>query len=68
MCSICGMIDYLKKPSEEIVRRMGLTMKSRGPDATEDFCDDTVSLHHNRLSVMDPKNGRQPITAFYEGR
>ena len=68
MCSICGMIDYLKKPSEEIVRRMGLTMKSRGPDATEDFCDDTVSLHHNRLSVMDPKNGRQPMTAFYEGR
>ena len=68
MCSICGMIDYLKKPSEEIVRKMGLTMKSRGPDATEDFCDDTVSLHHNRLSVMDPKNGRQPMTAFYEGR
>ena len=68
MCSICGMIDYLKKPSEEIVRRMGLTMKSRGPDATEDFCDDTVSLHHNRLSVMDPKNGRQPMTAFFKGR
>lgn len=68
MCSICGMIDYLKKPSEETVRRMGLTMKSRGPDATEDFCDDTVALHHNRLSVMDPKNGRQPMTVFFKGR
>ncbi len=68
MCSICGMIDYFKKPSEEIVRKMGLTMKSRGPDATEDFCDDTVAFHHNRLSVMDPKNGRQPMTAFFEGR
>lgn len=68
MCSICGMIDFKEKPSEELLNKMGAVMKSRGPDATEHFCDGTVALHHNRLSVMDPKNGRQPMSAVFEGR
>ncbi len=68
MCSICGMIDFFEKPSVDTVRKMGVTMKSRGPDATEDYNDDIVALHHNRLSVMDPKNGRQPMSAVFKGR
>ena len=68
MCSICGMIDFKAKPSEELLSKMGAVMKSRGPDATEQFCDQNVALHHNRLSVMDPKNGRQPMKAVFEGR
>ena len=68
MCSICGMIDFKEKPSKELLTKMGSVMKSRGPDATEQFCDDIAVLHHNRLSVMDPKNGRQPMSAIFEGR
>ena len=68
MCSICGMIDFKEKPSEELLNKMGSVMKSRGPDATDSYCDQTVALHHNRLSVMDPKNGRQPMRATFEGR
>lgn len=68
MCSICGMIDYRERPDVQLVDRMGLTMKRRGPDATEHYCDETAALHHNRLSVMDPENGRQPMTVRFEGR
>lgn len=63
MCSICGMIDYQKRPDIQLVNQMGMTMKNRGPDATECYGDDMAVLHHNRLSVMDPENGRQPMTA-----
>ena len=68
MCSICGMIDFKEKPSNEILTKMGSVMKSRGPDATEQFSDEAVALHHNRLSVMDPKNGHQPMRVVFEGR
>ncbi len=68
MCSICGMIDYHKKPDAELLLKMGKTMKKRGPDDTDFFIDDTVALHHNRLSVMDPKNGKQPMCAVFKDR
>lgn len=68
MCSICGMIDYKNRPDQALVQKMGMTMKNRGPDATESCCDDIAALHHNRLSVMDPENGRQPMSAVFEGR
>lgn len=68
MCSICGIIDYINRPDLGLVQQMGNTMKNRGPDATEYYCDEIVGLHHNRLSVMDPENGRQPMTAFFKGK
>ncbi len=68
MCSICGMIDYKNSPDIRLVNQMGMTMKNRGPDATESCCDEIAALHHNRLSVMDPENGRQPMTARFQGK
>lgn len=68
MCSICGMIDYKTRPDPRLVEKMGLTMKNRGPDATESCCDEITALHHNRLSVMDPEKGGQPMTATFEGQ
>lgn len=65
MCSICGMIDFKARPDMRIVTKMGSVMKNRGPDATECFFDDFAALHHNRLAVMDPENGRQPMSATY---
>ena len=68
MCSICGIIDFKNRPDVDLVQKMGLTMKNRGPDATESYNDEFTALHHNRLSVMDPEKGRQPMTASFEGR
>jgi len=68
LCSICGIIDYERTPSAELLEKMGRTMKHRGPDATELFSDEAAALHHNRLAVMDPENGRQPMRASFGGR
>ncbi len=68
MCSICGIIDKNCRPDNQICEKMGKTLKNRGPDATEMFCDDFVALHHNRLAVMDPENGRQPMTVEFKNK
>ena len=63
MCSICGMIDFNERPSKETLTKMGSVMKSRGPDATEEFCDNTVALHHNRL-MMATFEGREYVIVY----
>ncbi len=68
MCSICGMIDFCNRPNAVLTEKMSKAMKVRGPDASDTFADETVALCHNRLSVMDPKNGAQPMRAVFEGR
>lgn len=68
MCSICGMINYKQRPDAALCEKMSKSMKNRGPDDSDKFCDDTVALCHNRLSVMDPKNGAQPMRAVFNGR
>lgn len=47
---------------------MGTTMKHRGPDGTDVFLSAHAMLHHNRLAVMDPEHGSQPMTAEWEGK
>ena len=39
------------------------TMKRRGPDDDGMYCDNCVVLLHARLAVIDPQNGRQPMSA-----
>ena len=70
MCSICGIVDFSDKEgiNEEVIRKMGRTMKHRGPDSTDVFCADGIALHHNRLAVMDVENGQQPMTIMFEGK
>lgn len=40
----------------------------RGPDQSGLYFDETVCFAHNRLSVMDPESGLQPMTVVYQGR
>ncbi len=68
MCSICGMIDFKERPNAVLCEKMSATMKVRGPDASGSFSDETVAFCHNRLSVMDPKNGAQPMKAVFKGK
>ena len=64
MCSICGLFAPRKITPEKIdaVRRMGETMRSRGPDRSGSYADADAAFHHNRLAVMDPARGDQPMT------
>ena len=61
MCSICGMFGS----DCETVERMNAIMRRRGPDQNGTVYFDKVSLGHNRLSVIDLENGKQPMTLSY---
>ena len=61
MCGIAGIYGSLAK-DRDLVERMIATMIHRGPDDGGIFQDDLVSLGHRRLSIIDLKTGRQPIS------
>ncbi len=69
MCSICGMIDFKNRETlrEDTALKMGKTMYRRGPDQSGIYSCDFAVFHHNRLSVMDPERGLQPMTAEWKG-
>lgn len=70
MCSICGLVDFHEriKDSFEKVEKMGRTMKHRGMDDDGIFQFEYGAFQHNRLSVMDPENGKQPMSAVKDGK
>ncbi len=70
MCSICGLFLPRRVTPDEIgtVMRMGGTMRSRGPDRSGTYADPDVAFHHNRLAVMDPARGDQPMTVRFGRR
>lgn len=63
MCGILGIFD-LKQPSEEL-RPQALTMsrkqRHRGPDWSGNFVSDKAIMVHERLSIVDPTSGKQPL-------
>ena len=65
MCSIAGMIDLRRDLREQTVcfRAMQESLSRRGPDQNGIYLEPSAALLHNRLSVIDPENGRQPMTA-----
>lgn len=66
MCSICGIYDY-ERGRPVPIEEMGATMKHRGPDDSGSFYNGHLSLGHNRLSVIDPALGAQPMTVSHGG-
>lgn len=67
MCSICGEVNFNEphKINYEVLEKMNSVMKHRGPDESDIFTDSFACLCHNRLSVVDIKNGHQPMSALY---
>jgi asparagine synthase (glutamine-hydrolysing) len=61
MCGIAGYVGLEADP--DLLRRMNLAQRHRGPDDHGTFIDRTVGLAHQRLSVIDAEGGRQPMTA-----
>ena len=69
MCSINGMINF-KEPSRvcgKALAAAGERLCHRGPDGNGAFFAPGVGLYHNRLAVMDPEKGAQPMRAFHGG-
>jgi asparagine synthase (glutamine-hydrolysing) len=63
MCGIVGVFD-LKVNSQELrpkVLEMARRIRHRGPDWSGIFCCDKAILAHERLSIVDPESGRQPL-------
>ena len=61
MCSISGICNFEKKPSIEIVELMTKLLSHRGPDDSGFFQNENISFGHNRLSIIDLQNSKQPM-------
>lgn len=63
MCGICGIYSFRDEPVDgELLDRMTLAMRHRGPDGTGRYLAHGIGLGHRRLSIIDLDGGGQPIT------
>ncbi len=64
MCSVFGILD-IKDDTASTLRKdalkMSRKMRHRGPDWEGVFSCDKAILVHERLSIVDPNNGAQPL-------
>jgi len=63
MCSILGILDIRDKPASlrgEVLSR-SRRQRHRGPDWSGVHEDDRVILAHERLAIVDPESGAQPL-------
>jgi asparagine synthase (glutamine-hydrolysing) len=63
MCGIIGVFD-LKVSAEELrpqVLAMSKKVRHRGPDWSGIFCCEKAILAHERLAIVDPTSGSQPL-------
>jgi asparagine synthase (glutamine-hydrolysing) len=63
MCGIIGVFD-LKLKSEDLrpqVLAMSKKIRHRGPDWSGIFCCEKAILAHERLAIVDPASGSQPL-------
>jgi asparagine synthase (glutamine-hydrolysing) len=60
MCGIAGILG--NNSNQDSLKQMLLAQCHRGPDALDFFCDNNVSLGHNRLSIIDlSSDANQPM-------
>jgi asparagine synthase (glutamine-hydrolysing) len=63
MCGIVGVFDIKQNPQELRLQalKMSKRIRHRGPDWSGIFCNDKAILAHERLSIVDPQSGKQPL-------
>lgn len=63
MCGIVCAFDIQQDTStlRSQVLQMSKKIRHRGPDWSGIFSDDNAILSHERLSIVDPKSGKQPL-------
>ena len=63
MCGIIGAFD-IKKPEDVLrpqVLKMSKRIRRRGPDWSGIFSAPNALLAHERLAIVDPQSGSQPL-------
>ncbi len=63
MCGIVGIFD-IREQSPELRKkalRMSQKIRHRGPDWSGIYCGSHTILCHERLSIVDPQSGKQPL-------
>ncbi|WP_163717322.1 asparagine synthase B [Mangrovibacterium lignilyticum] len=63
MCGIVGVFD-LKTDAQELrsqVLQQSKRLRHRGPDWSGIYCGDKAIIAHERLSIVDPESGGQPL-------
>ena len=63
MCGIVGAFD-LKTNAQELrpqVLEMSKKLRHRGPDWSGIYCGEKAIIAHERLSIVDPESGGQPL-------
>ncbi|MDR1372975.1 MAG: asparagine synthase B [Dysgonamonadaceae bacterium] len=64
MCGIVGIFGIKENPDNRL-RKQALAMskriRHRGPDWSGIYCSDKTILAHERLAIVDPQSGRQPL-------
>ena len=74
MCGIAGFYSaerhYLSERERytDLLRIMNAAQRHRGPDDSGIMLADHVGLAHTRLAIIDPDQGRQPMSRTMEGR
>jgi len=63
MCGIVGIFN-IQTQSEKLrakALKMAQKIRHRGPDWSGIYCDGSAILAHERLSIVDPQSGGQPL-------
>lgn len=63
MCGIVGIFN-IKEQSDALRQkalRMSQKIRHRGPDWSGIYCGGSAILAHERLSIVDPESGKQPL-------
>ncbi len=63
MCGVVGVFD-LKVNAQELrpkVLEMSKKLRHRGPDWSGIYCGEKAVIAHERLSIVDPQSGGQPL-------
>ena len=63
MCGIVGVFDLKTdyRDLKPVVLKMSKKVRHRGPDWSGIFCCEKAILAHERLSIVDPESGGQPL-------
>ncbi len=63
MCGITAVFDLKTSQQDlrQVVLKMSKKVRHRGPDWSGIFCCDKAILAHERLSIVDPQSGKQPL-------
>ena len=65
MCSILGILELQKDPSElrDLALQLSGLQRHRGPDWSGIYTGKKAILAHERLSIVGVENGAQPLYA-----